>query len=190
MSARPALDDRGPRRARSRRTASLPSSGGRRPRPLRAHGPALPVRPEGLHLTGFGSGCEPGSKRSVPSGDGGGPKRTPTVTAATATGSMTPRRRVDLGELLGLPMRTRVVRCPLHDDRHASLSLDADRGLWWCFVCQVGGDVLSWFALVEGLDWADALERLEQMSGLPRPRKDPREIRGVTVARIVSPPRE
>jgi hypothetical protein len=33
-----------------------------------------------------------------------------------------------------------VTRCPLHDDKHPSFRLDAERGLWHCFPCAEGGD--------------------------------------------------
>lgn len=93
------------------------------------------------------------------------------------------KARVDLLDLMDLPARSRVVRCPLHDDRQASLSVDAERGLWNCFGCGRKGDVLTWLAEAEGLEWADALERLERLSGLTRPRPDPRRLKGVTVYR-------
>lgn len=79
------------------------------------------------------------------------------------------KARIDLNDLMNLPARSRVVHCPLHDDRAASLSVNAEKGLWNCFGCGASGDVLTWLALVEGLDWADALDRLEHLSGLQRP---------------------
>lgn len=86
------------------------------------------------------------------------------------------KRRVDLAEVIALPYPSRPngrnqwqVRCPLHEDRSPSLSVDATAGLWWCFGCQVGGDVLKWWSLVDGLDWRACLDRLEAVSGLTRP---------------------
>jgi CHC2 zinc finger len=34
-------------------------------------------------------------------------------------------------------------RCPFHDDRNPSLRVNADRGVWYCDVCAVGGDVVE-----------------------------------------------
>src|SRR4051794_26392936 len=31
--------------------------------------------------------------------------------------------------------------CPFHEDRNPSLSIDLERGLWYCFVCAEGGDI-------------------------------------------------
>lgn len=61
------------------------------------------------------------------------------------------------------------VVCPLHDDRSPSLSVDGERGLWYCFGCNTGGDVLSWWTLVERMDFVAALHLLEETSGLARP---------------------
>ena len=42
-------------------------------------------------------------------------------------------------ELLGQPIPERsqnaMVKCPLHGEQHASMSIDLDRGLWVCFAC-------------------------------------------------------
>jgi hypothetical protein len=52
---------------------------------------------------------------------------------------------LDVARFLGLetPVKSGkalVTRCPLHDDKHPSLRLDAERGLWHCFPCAEGGD--------------------------------------------------
>ena len=50
-------------------------------------------------------------------------------------------------DILGQPIKeTRdnaLVRCPFHDDRHASLSVDLERGLWICFACGERGGLQS-----------------------------------------------
>ncbi len=33
--------------------------------------------------------------------------------------------------------------CPLHDDHDPSMTVTPDKGLWYCFPCGVGGDVVS-----------------------------------------------
>ncbi len=50
------------------------------------------------------------------------------------------------GQVVG---RSRKVRCPLHDDRVASLHVypDAERG-WYCFGCRRGGSVYDLAALL------------------------------------------
>jgi hypothetical protein len=39
--------------------------------------------------------------------------------------------------------RETAFRCPLHDDRHPSLLVDLEKGVWHCFPCGVGGDVVE-----------------------------------------------
>jgi hypothetical protein len=53
-----------------------------------------------------------------------------------------------------------VLRCPFHDDRTPSLSLDPDKGLWHCFSCSAGGDGLTLTMRVHRLAFADAVREL------------------------------
>lgn len=57
-------------------------------------------------------------------------------------------------------------RCPLHDDRHPSLDIDVNRGLWICRACHVGGDAIRYVELTRGCSFADAVAYLEERSGL------------------------
>lgn len=52
-------------------------------------------------------------------------------------------------------------RCPFHEDRLASLSLDDAKGLWHCFAGCGGGDIFSFIMKVEKCDFKTALERAE-----------------------------
>lgn len=56
-------------------------------------------------------------------------------------------RHLDLGPLG--PRRQGVVRCIFHDDRHPSLSVDLDRGVFHCFACRAAGGLRD-FALRVG----------------------------------------
>jgi putative DNA primase/helicase len=40
--------------------------------------------------------------------------------------------------------------CPFHDDHNPSLSLEAEKGLWYCHSCRVGGTVYK-FAKMLGV---------------------------------------
>lgn len=103
------------------------------------------------------------------------------------------KQRVDLAYLIALPLPSKpvgrgkwMVCCPLHSDSDASLSLDTEKGLWNCFGCGVGGDVLTWLHLVENLDWKTALARLEHLSGVERPKPTSTRRRDlVGAARVV-----
>lgn len=46
--------------------------------------------------------------------------------------------------------------CPLHDDHKPSLQIDAELGLFYCFPCQVGGDVVTLYRLASGYEEHEA----------------------------------
>jgi hypothetical protein len=53
-----------------------------------------------------------------------------------------------------------VARCPFHDDKHPSLSVSEDKGLFHCFGCGVGGDPIRFVELAEKVSFKDALSIL------------------------------
>jgi len=64
---------------------------------------------------------------------------------------------------LGEPVRRGrewAVLCPLHDDTRPSLTLDVDRGLWYCFPCSEGGDGIELLQRVRGCSFAEAVREL------------------------------
>lgn len=65
---------------------------------------------------------------------------------------------------LGTPVNAtgwRSVRCPFHDDTHASFSINADSGGFVCHACGVkGGDVLAFHRQRYGLDFVSAAKEL------------------------------
>ncbi|MBW1849728.1 MAG: hypothetical protein JRJ27_22000 [Deltaproteobacteria bacterium] len=48
--------------------------------------------------------------------------------------------------------------CPFHDDTNPSLSVNAEKGLFYCFGCGVGGDVITFMQLYKKIDFKSALE--------------------------------
>jgi len=56
--------------------------------------------------------------------------------------------------------------CPFHAEKTPSFSINAEEGLYYCFGCGVGGDVITFVREVEHLDFADAVERLAARAGL------------------------
>ena len=50
--------------------------------------------------------------------------------------------------------------CPFHDEKSPSLSVSPARGLYHCFGCQAGGDVIRFVQSIENLDFSEAVERL------------------------------
>lgn len=51
-------------------------------------------------------------------------------------------------------------RCPFHDDKQASFWVDAQRGLWGCYACQVRGDIINLYAHSQGLSVNNAIAAL------------------------------
>lgn len=86
------------------------------------------------------------------------------------------KSRVDLVELFkshGLEPKKRgknwLCRCPFHEDKEASLSINPAKQLWNCFGCQAGGDALQFLQLKENLAFPAALERLRDLAGSASP---------------------
>ena len=62
--------------------------------------------------------------------------------------------------LYGTGQTCRRCLCPLHDDHHPSLHLNAPRNIFKCFSCGKGGDVISLVMQVRSLSFPDACEWL------------------------------
>ena len=67
--------------------------------------------------------------------------------------------------------------CPFHDERTPSFSVDAERGLYHCFGCGLGGDAIRFVMETESLDFPTAVEQLAEDAHveLKREREDPQE---------------
>jgi DNA primase len=50
--------------------------------------------------------------------------------------------------------------CPFHDEKTPSFNVTPSRGLYYCFSCSEGGDVISFVQKVDSLSFAEAVERL------------------------------
>lgn len=56
--------------------------------------------------------------------------------------------------------------CPFHNEKTPSFSIDAERGLYYCFGCKEGGNVFTFLQKIEGLDFGQALEKLAAETGV------------------------
>ncbi|HMI22187.1 MAG TPA: CHC2 zinc finger domain-containing protein, partial [Gaiellaceae bacterium] len=52
--------------------------------------------------------------------------------------------------------------CPFHDERTPSFSVSPEKGTYYCFGCQRGGDTISFVEETEGVDFVGAIEWLAQ----------------------------
>lgn len=59
-----------------------------------------------------------------------------------------------------------VCRCPWHDDRSPSLTINPARQSWKCWVCNIGGDVFSWTMRKENCTFREALEMLAERANI------------------------
>lgn len=58
--------------------------------------------------------------------------------------------------------RNWIAICPFHDDHKPSLSVSPEKGLFKCFSCGAGGDVLKFEMLWNKCSWKTAIENLNQ----------------------------
>jgi DNA primase len=57
-------------------------------------------------------------------------------------------------------------RCPFHEERTPSFSVNPERKLFHCFGCGKGGDLIAFLRETEGVDFAEAVEWLGERTGV------------------------
>jgi DNA primase len=70
-----------------------------------------------------------------------------------------PARQLSCGRLMGL--------CPLHADQKPSFLVDTSKGLFYCYGCGRGGDVIRFAELYHQVKFPQAVALLHQWHGLP-----------------------
>ncbi|ACC97873.1 DNA primase [Elusimicrobium minutum Pei191] len=83
------------------------------------------------------------------------------------------RDRVDIVELVReyVPSLKRAGKtykgcCPFHNEKTPSFTVSQDRGLFYCFGCQTGGDVFAFLMKTENLSFSEAAKKLAERAGL------------------------
>ena len=56
--------------------------------------------------------------------------------------------------------------CPFHDEKTPSFNVTPARGLWYCFSCNEGGDVIKFVQKIDNLGFTEAVERLANRAGI------------------------
>ena len=62
-------------------------------------------------------------------------------------------------------------QCPFHNEKTASFSVSPDKGLFYCFGCQTGGNVFKFLSLIENITYFEAVKLQAQRLGIPLPEK-------------------
>jgi DNA primase len=61
--------------------------------------------------------------------------------------------------------------CPFHNERTPSFTVDRDKGLYHCFGCGAGGDVIHFVRQIDRLDFPEAIEALASRFGVAIPKR-------------------
>lgn len=63
--------------------------------------------------------------------------------------------------------------CPFHQEKSPSFYVFEDQGNYHCFGCGAHGTAIDFIMNLEGLGFAEALQRLADLTGIPAPLRDP-----------------
>lgn len=80
----------------------------------------------------------------------------------------------DLLDTLGVKVKGHTALCPLHQDTRASFGFNNKKGLWYCFVCNKGGDIATLVMETQGLDFKESLNWLNDTFSLGLTHKKPK----------------
>ena len=85
------------------------------------------------------------------------------------------RAAVDIVDVIGATTELRpqgrnfVARCPWHNDRRPSMTVNQERQTWKCWPCDIGGDVFSFVMRRDGIDFPAAIRSLAEQAGIEVP---------------------
>ena len=56
--------------------------------------------------------------------------------------------------------------CPFHQEKTPSFTINPDKGLFYCFGCQTGGDIFDFVMKIENMSFNEAARKLAQRAGI------------------------
>ena len=65
--------------------------------------------------------------------------------------------------------------CPFHNEKTASFSVSPQKGIFHCFGCGEGGNVIHFLMKIENMPFVEAVEKLAQRAGISLPKIDEKE---------------
>ena len=72
-----------------------------------------------------------------------------------------------------IPLRKRgrnhVALCPFHSEKTASFNVNEERQIFYCFGCNLGGDVFRFLMQIESLSFPDSVQFLAKQQGVTLP---------------------
>src|SRR3984893_7634464 len=148
-----------------RRTPTRPHRVNRRPPGQSATTPATPPAMTPPWATG---GLESPRRRS-----GREQRRVPMAGRIRDEDIAVVRERSAIDEVVGEYLQLRnagggalKALCPFHDEKTPSFHVTPARGLWYCFSCSEGGDVIKFVQKIDNLGFTEAIERLANRAGI------------------------
>lgn len=78
--------------------------------------------------------------------------------------------------------------CPFHKEKTPSFTCSSEKGFFYCFGCQEGGDIFAFLMKMEHLSFNEALQKLAQMAGVeyqPARPETAEELRRASVHKVL-----
>lgn len=68
--------------------------------------------------------------------------------------------------------------CPFHNEKTPSFSVRPDKGFFYCFGCQAGGNVITFMMKIENVPYYEAIKLLAEKHKIPLPQREktPKEL--------------
>lgn len=82
------------------------------------------------------------------------------------------RHRVSIVAVIGERVRlerrgqSHIGLCPFHKEKSPSFNVNAERGFFYCFGCQAGGNVIQFIQQLDGLSFPEAVRALAERAGI------------------------